>query len=217
MQTCIWSSWCHCHSLSLASVKSRLVLPFWYRLTRVVPEKSPLNGCVCVSRYNKAIGRVRPSFVSTLNQLTSDFDAFLMIHSCMAIGNESVPIQLAQCWFPGLATSNAKIWRYFLKIYGSDFIKQQSETVMVWNYQDADCSLKNKFIVSFTRPIIFGTLSYPIVRRGLNLKVKVTGQGQWGQIFSAVLFIHISYYLRYLRRKQAATVVLQLSCLLTVV
>ena len=34
--------------MSLASVKSRLVLPFWYRLTRVVPEKGPLNGCVCV-------------------------------------------------------------------------------------------------------------------------------------------------------------------------
>ena len=48
MQTCIWPSWCHCHSLSLASVKSRLVLPFWYRLTWVVPEKEPLNGCVCV-------------------------------------------------------------------------------------------------------------------------------------------------------------------------
>ena len=30
------------------SVKSRLVLPFWYRLTRVVLEKGPLNGCVCV-------------------------------------------------------------------------------------------------------------------------------------------------------------------------
>jgi len=38
----------HGHSLSLASVKSRLVLPLWYRLTRVVPEKGPLNGCVCV-------------------------------------------------------------------------------------------------------------------------------------------------------------------------
>ena len=38
VQTCIWPSWCHCHSLSLASVKSRLVLPFWYQLTRVVPE-----------------------------------------------------------------------------------------------------------------------------------------------------------------------------------
>jgi len=39
---------CHCHSLSLAPVKSRLVLPFWYQLTRVVPDKGPLNGCVCV-------------------------------------------------------------------------------------------------------------------------------------------------------------------------
>ena len=48
VQTWIWPSRCHCHSLSLASVKSRLVLPFWYWLTRVVPEKGPLNGCVCV-------------------------------------------------------------------------------------------------------------------------------------------------------------------------
>ena len=49
MQTCIWLSWFHCHSLSLASVKSRLVLPFWHWLIRVVPEKGPLNGCVCVT------------------------------------------------------------------------------------------------------------------------------------------------------------------------
>ena len=48
VQTCIWPSWCHCHSLPLASVKSRLVLPFWFRLTRVVLDKGPLNGCVCV-------------------------------------------------------------------------------------------------------------------------------------------------------------------------
>jgi len=49
-----------------------------------------------------------------------------------SIGNESVPIQLAQCWFPGLAISNAIIQIYFSsKIYGSDFIKQHSETVMV--------------------------------------------------------------------------------------
>ena len=46
VQTCIWPSWCHCHSLSLASVKSWLVLPFWYRLTWVVPDKRPLNECV---------------------------------------------------------------------------------------------------------------------------------------------------------------------------
>ena len=24
-------------------------LPFWYRMTQVVPEKGPLNGCVCVT------------------------------------------------------------------------------------------------------------------------------------------------------------------------
>ena len=48
VQTCIWPSWCHYHSLSLASVKSRLVLPCCYQHTRVVPEKGPLNGCLCV-------------------------------------------------------------------------------------------------------------------------------------------------------------------------
>ena len=43
--TLVWLSsasdtwWCHCHSLSLASVKSRLVLPFWHRLTWVIPDK----------------------------------------------------------------------------------------------------------------------------------------------------------------------------------
>ena len=47
VQTCICPSGCHCHSLSLALVKSRLVSPFWYWLTRVVPEKGLLNGCVC--------------------------------------------------------------------------------------------------------------------------------------------------------------------------
>ena len=43
--------------------------------------------------------------------------------------NESVPIQLAQCWLHGLAISNAKIKIYFAhKIYRNNFIKQQSET-----------------------------------------------------------------------------------------
>ena len=42
------------------------------------------------------------------------------------------------------------------EIYESNSIKQYSETVMVWNYQNADRSLKNKFIVLFI--IIFDTL-----------------------------------------------------------
>ena len=52
VQTCIWPSWCHGHSLSLASVESWAVLPFWYWLTQVVPEKGPLNGCVCVHMWS---------------------------------------------------------------------------------------------------------------------------------------------------------------------
>ena len=30
--------------------KIQMVLPFWYRLTRVVPDKGPLNGCIYVIR-----------------------------------------------------------------------------------------------------------------------------------------------------------------------
>ena len=51
VQTCIWPSGFYCHSLSLASVKSRLVLPFWYWLPQVVLDKGPLNVCVCVCVY----------------------------------------------------------------------------------------------------------------------------------------------------------------------
>ena len=49
VQTCIWPSWCHCHSLSLASVQSKLVSPFWYRLTRVVLEKRAVKRVRCGS------------------------------------------------------------------------------------------------------------------------------------------------------------------------
>jgi len=50
------------HSLSLASVKSRLVLPFWYQLTWVVPEKGPLNGCSCVN-LDTAVQFADPDFL----------------------------------------------------------------------------------------------------------------------------------------------------------
>ena len=42
----------------------------------------------------------------------------------------------------------------------SDFIKQHSETVMVWNYQNANCSIRKNFTVSFI--ITFGRLSFPM-------------------------------------------------------
>ena len=41
---------------SLASFKSGLVLPFWCRLTQVVLEKRPLNGCsVLVSLRSRTV------------------------------------------------------------------------------------------------------------------------------------------------------------------
>jgi len=55
-------------------------------------------------------------------------------------------MQLAQCRFPGLVITNAKILIYFFSntIHGSNFINQHSETVMVWIYHSADCSLRKK-------------------------------------------------------------------------
>ena len=53
-----------------------------------------------------------------------------------------------------------KYYIFWNKIYGSNFIKQHSETVMVWNYQNTDCSFKNKFILLFI--VIFCTLSFPV-------------------------------------------------------
>ena len=68
VQICILPSWCHCHSLSLASVKSRLVLLFWYRLTRVVLDKGPLNGCVCMCYLQALCGScIRAFSVKALN------------------------------------------------------------------------------------------------------------------------------------------------------
>ena len=51
VQTCIWPSWCHCHSLSLASVKSRLVLPLWYLGSPGQRAVKRACVCVCVQRW----------------------------------------------------------------------------------------------------------------------------------------------------------------------
>jgi len=57
--------WCHCHSLTLASVKSRLVLPFWYRLIRVDLDKGSLSVCMfsvcCASVLPAPVCSCRPS------------------------------------------------------------------------------------------------------------------------------------------------------------
>ena len=49
MQTCIWTSWCHCRSLSLASVKSRFVITFLASAHPGSPgQRAAKWACVCV-------------------------------------------------------------------------------------------------------------------------------------------------------------------------
>jgi len=49
VQTCMWPSWCHCHSLSLASVKSRLVFTFLVPAHPGSPGKRAVKRvCVCI-------------------------------------------------------------------------------------------------------------------------------------------------------------------------
>ena len=65
-------------------------------------------------------------------------------------------------WAGVLAISNARMLIYYSnKIHGSNFVKQHSETVMVRNYQNVDCTFRKKIIVSFI--IIFGTLSFAVL------------------------------------------------------
>jgi len=55
VQTCIWPSWCHCHSLSLAPVNPDwLYLPGFTFLVPAHPgtpgqnPRRPYNGCACM-------------------------------------------------------------------------------------------------------------------------------------------------------------------------
>jgi len=61
VQICMWLSRCHCHSLCLARLIQMgftfLVLPFWYWLTWVVPDKiqksrKTICVCACAVRVN---------------------------------------------------------------------------------------------------------------------------------------------------------------------
>jgi len=60
-----------------ASVKSRLVLPLWYWLTRVVPGKGPLNRCVC------ACVCPRPS--TTIHSIIFFSIIFLVQFTCLTV------------------------------------------------------------------------------------------------------------------------------------
>jgi len=76
------------------------------------------------------------------------------------IGNESVPIQLAQCWFPGWPFQTLKC-KYMFQTKCTKAILSNSTRKLLW-FEITNmliAVLKYKF-VSFI--IIFGTLSFPM-------------------------------------------------------
>ena len=125
VQICIWPSWCHCHSLSLAPVKSRLVLPFWYRLTWVVPDKGPLNGCVTYLNTEAwACGMFTVS-AGTLLILSTEYSKSMPIGFVHAVVWCIVSTQVLEWqWITGrrwLAGRRCRclLWRHFRSVHSS--------------------------------------------------------------------------------------------------
>ena len=94
VQTCICPSWCHCHSLSLALVKSRLFFSFWYRLTRVVVDKWPLNVCLLLSLFHSR--PLRPAVL--IQHLLADWFLVLRVWDEMPISAVDYEMCLYQQW-----------------------------------------------------------------------------------------------------------------------
>ena len=143
VQTCIWPMYVsHVSCMAMygicifwdatatqtVSVKSRLVLPFWYRLTRVVPEKWPLNRHVCVP--NKPIAYIfinnslknRPNRVSFCTQNSEKNQVFEWQKTGhitpVSVGRQLLTNLLLNTYLlaPGLAlfNSNAQVMLWWL-------------------------------------------------------------------------------------------------------
>ena len=81
--------------LPFTAVKSRLFLPFWYLLTWVVPEKGPLNGCVCCYKTVIVLYAAMQSF-SSLSVLMS----FVVFHywTCFTVMQHTALLTFAVHW-----------------------------------------------------------------------------------------------------------------------
>ena len=107
VQTCIWPSWCHCHShsLSLASVKSS-----WFYLSGtgspVYSQKKGRKTGVCVTSYSVWSHVCRPvrSFCSCLSCFYVFF-MFLCFTDCLCGCVLSVTFYWSTSWFLWYRTS----------------------------------------------------------------------------------------------------------------
>ena len=139
MQTCIWPSWCHCHSLSLASVKSSLVSPFWYRLTLVFPDKGPLNGCVYVRATATAVQLhattcdfVFTSATATVTPLQPEMNMFIFLRGCTRLQPNTMQ-ESVWAWSTSCGVIVYCCFRVFRLINKGNLL---SAVVVLFNYFD---------------------------------------------------------------------------------
>jgi len=94
-------SWCHCHSLSLAPVKSRFGFTFLVPAHLGSPGKGPLNGCVCVPVA------VNP-FSGTVDWTTGRTCKQALFHLCYSCVDRSVCGKYR--WFQLSANCFLRFW-----------------------------------------------------------------------------------------------------------
>ena len=106
--------------LSLASFKSRLVLPFWYRLTQVVLEKTPLSGCSSSSSSSAGGGgsssRDRGYAISVICHTLLFHVGHDLVHSGSAVVQNQYQDQFDICSIPCYHKSPHLQWTAFLMV-----------------------------------------------------------------------------------------------------
>ena len=111
----LWPSWCHCHSLSLAPVKSRLVLPFWYRLTQVILEKRPLNGC-CITVIRIVLEYCAPVWHYSLTKVQSERLEAVQKHAIHITHNLTHRMPYSPIWIRWLHVQKISLCVFFRDI-----------------------------------------------------------------------------------------------------
>jgi len=109
----------------LASLKSRLVLPFWYRLTQVVPEKRPLNGC------------------RSSSSMQTTYVLWRLCMYSMSVCLYQTDCHISSLWFVETAKMASKLLKFLVKSlqeYRCSWVLSESIELCRWSW--LCCSLK---------------------------------------------------------------------------